>query len=63
LVCPVARRGALYGRESWVAVVVLLILIEIGCIGLWAVTGSGPPLLAALAAGLAIVYMAVFSRR
>jgi hypothetical protein len=53
----------LYGRESWVAVVVLLILIEIGCIGLWAVTGSGPPLLAALAAGLAIVYMAVFSRR
>jgi hypothetical protein len=63
LVCPVGGRGALYGRESWVAVMLLLILVELGCVGLWAATGSGPPLLAALATGLAIVYMVVFSGR
>jgi hypothetical protein len=51
----------LYGRESWVVVMVLLIVVELGCVGLWAATGSGPPLLAALATGLAIVYMVVFS--
>ncbi len=63
LACPAARREALYGRESWVGVLLLLILVEVGCIGLWAATGAGPPLLAALAAGLAIIYLAVFSRR
>ena len=41
----------------------LLILVELGCVGLWAVTGSGMPLLAALAAGVAIVYLVVFSGR
>jgi hypothetical protein len=60
---PAARRGALYGRESWVVVMVLLIVVELGCVGLWAATGSGPLLLAALATGLAIVYMVVFSGR
>jgi hypothetical protein len=41
----------------------LLILMELGCVGLWAVTGAGEPMLAALAAGLAIFYMVVFSGR
>jgi hypothetical protein len=63
LVCPIGRREALYGREAWVAVMVLLILVELGCVGLWAATGAGELLLAALAAGLGIVYMGVFSRR
>jgi hypothetical protein len=63
LVCPSVRREALYGREAWVAVMLLLILLELGCVGLWAATGAGPPLLAALAAGLAMVYMVVFSGR
>ena len=44
-------------------VVLLLILVELVCVGLWAATGAGPPLLAALAAGLAIVYLVMFSRR
>ena len=44
-------------------VLLLLVLVELGCIGLWAATGSGMPLLAALAAGVAIVYVAVFSGR
>jgi hypothetical protein len=44
-------------------VLLLLILVELGCVGLWVATGSGVPLLVALAAGLAIVYMAVFSSR
>ena len=61
--CPAARREALYGTEAWVAVMLLLILLELGCVGLWAATGAGPPLLAALAAGVAIVYMVVFSGR
>ena len=43
--------------------VLLLILVELGCAGLWAVTGAGVPLLAALVAGLAIVYLVMFSGR
>lgn len=58
-----ARRGALYGREAWVEVVLLLILVELGCVGLWSATGSVELLLAALAAGLAIVYMIIFCRQ
>jgi len=46
----------------WV-VLLLLILVELGCVGLWAVTGAGVPLLAALTAGLAIVYLVMFSGR
>ncbi len=61
--CPAARREALYGRESWVVVLLLLIVVELGCVGLWAATGAGEPLLAALAAGLAIVYLVMFSGR
>jgi hypothetical protein len=57
------ERGVVYGRESWVGVMVLLILMELGCIGLWAASGAGELLLAALAAGLAIFYMGVFSGR
>ncbi len=53
---------ALYGRES-LAVLVLLIVIELGCVVLWTATGAGVPLLAALAAGLAIVYLVMFSGR
>ena len=53
----------MYGRESWVAVMVLLILVELGCVGLWAATGAGELLLAALAAGLGIVYLGMFSGR
>ena len=44
------------------SILLLLILVELGCVGLWAVTGAAPPLLAALAAGLAIVYLVMFSR-
>jgi hypothetical protein len=57
------ERGVVYGRESWVGVMVLLILMELGCVGLWAATGAGEMLLAALAAGLAIFYMGVFPGR
>ena len=53
----------MYGRESWVGVMVFLILMELGCIGLWAATGAGELLLAALTAGLAIFYMGVFPGR
>jgi hypothetical protein len=60
---PLMERGVVYGRESWVGVMVLLILMELGCIGLWAASGAGELLLAALAAGLAIFYMGVFSGR
>ena len=45
------------------AVLLLLIVVELGCVGLWAVTGAGVPLLAALAAGLAIVYLLITSGR
>lgn len=45
------------------SVLLLLILVELGCVGLWAATGSGMPLFAALAAGLAIVYLVMFSGR
>ena len=45
------------------AVLLLLILVELGCVGLWAVTGAGMPLLAALVTGLAIVYLVMFSGR
>ncbi len=62
LVCPATRREALYGR-GWLAVLVLLIVVELGCIGLWAATGAGMPLLAALVTGLAIVYLVMFSGR
>jgi hypothetical protein len=62
LVGPATKRGALYGGGVWV-VLLLLILVELGCVGLWAATGAGVPLLAALAAGLAIVYLVMFSGR
>lgn len=45
------------------AVLLMLVLVELSCVGLWAMTGSGVPLLAALTAGLAIVYLVMFSRR
>jgi hypothetical protein len=45
------------------AVLLLLIVVELCCVGLWAATGSGVLLLAALAAGLAIVYLVMFSGR
>jgi hypothetical protein len=57
------ERGAVYGRGSWVAVMVFLILMELCCVGLWAATGAGELLLAALGTGLAIAYMGVFSGR
>jgi hypothetical protein len=44
-------------------VLLLLVLVELGCIGLWAATASGIPLLAALAVGGAIIYLAMFSGR
>jgi len=59
---PATRREALYGRGVWV-VLLLLISVELGCVGLWAATGAGVPLLAALTAGLAIVYLVIFSGR
>jgi hypothetical protein len=49
-------------RDMW-PVLLLLVLVELGCIGLWAATASGMPLLAALAVGVAIVYLAIFSGR
>ena len=52
----------MYGRGVWV-VLLLLIVVELGCVGLWAATGAGVPLLAALTAGLAIVYLVIFSGR
>ena len=52
----------MYGRGVWV-VLLLLIVVELGCVGLWAATGAGVPLLAALTAGLAIVYLVMFSGR
>lgn len=52
---------ALYGGGVWV--LLLLTVVELGCIGLWAATGAGVPLLAALTAGLAIVYLVMFSGR
>jgi hypothetical protein len=45
------------------AILILLILVELGCVGLWAATGSVMPLLAALVTGLAIVYLVMFSGR
>jgi hypothetical protein len=60
---PLEERGVVYGREGWVGVMALLILMELGCVGLWAATGAAELLLAALAAGLGIVYMGVFSGR
>jgi hypothetical protein len=56
------ERGTLYGGGVWV-VLLLLMVVELGCIGLWAATGAGVPLLAALTAGLAIVYLVMFSGR
>jgi hypothetical protein len=61
-VCRATRRKESWGRAVW-AVLLMLVLVELGCVGLWAMTGSGVPLLAALAAGLAIVYLVMFSRR
>jgi hypothetical protein len=52
----------LYGREL-LAVLLLLIVMELGCVVLWTTTGAGVPLLAALATGLAIVYLVMFSGR
>jgi hypothetical protein len=45
------------------AVLLLLMLMELGCVGLWAATGSAMPLLPALVTGLAIVYLVMFSGR
>jgi hypothetical protein len=59
---PANKQRGVVGQEVW-SVLLLLILVELGCVGLWAATGSGMPLLAALAAGLAIVYLVMFSRR
>ena len=52
----------MYGRES-IAVLLFLIVVELGCVGLWAITGAGVPLLAAMAAGLAIIYLVMISGR
>jgi hypothetical protein len=56
------ERGVGGHREVW-ALLLLLMLMELGCVGLWAATGAGMPLVAALVIGLAIVYLVVFSRR
>ncbi len=53
------QRGAL-GGEVW-SVVLMLMAVELVCVGLWAATGAGMPLLAALAAGVAIVYLVIVS--
>jgi hypothetical protein len=45
------------------AVLLLLMLMELGCVGLWAATGAGMPLVAAVVTGLAIVYLVMFSGR
>jgi hypothetical protein len=45
------------------AVLLLLMLMELVCVGLWAATGAGIPLLAALVTGLAIVYLVMFSEQ
>jgi hypothetical protein len=45
------------------AVLLLLMLMELGCVGLWAATGSSMPLLPALVVGLAMVYLILFSGR
>ena len=45
------------------AVLLLLVAMELTCIGLWVATGAAPPLLAALVTGFAIVYVAIFSER
>ena len=45
------------------AVLLLLMLMELGCVGLWAATGSAMPLLPALVTGLGIVYLVMFSGR
>jgi hypothetical protein len=52
----------LYGRGVWV-VLLLLLVVVLGSVGLWAATGAGVPLLAALTAGLAIVYLLILSGR
>jgi hypothetical protein len=44
-------------------VLLLLVVLELGCAGLWALTAAVELLLAALAAGLAIVYLVMFSGR
>jgi hypothetical protein len=56
------ERGVVGHREVW-AVLLLLILMELGCVGLWAATGAGMPLVTALVTGLAIVYLVMFSGR
>jgi hypothetical protein len=59
---PGSQGEALYGREL-LAVLLLLIMMELGCVVLWTTTGAGVPLLAALGTGLAIVYLVMFSAR
>ena len=44
-------------------VLLLLLVVELGSVGLWAATGAGVPLLAALTAALGIVYLVMFSGR
>jgi hypothetical protein len=56
------ERDVVGQREMW-PVLLLLMLVELGCVGLWAATGSGMPLVPALATGLAIVYLVLFSGR
>lgn len=56
------ERGVVGHREVR-AVLLLLMLMELGCVGLWAATGSGMPLVAAVVTGLAIVYLVMFSGR
>jgi hypothetical protein len=45
------------------ALLLLLMLMELGCVGLWAATGAGMPLVAAVVIGLAIVYLVMFYGR
>jgi hypothetical protein len=44
-------------------VLLLLMLMELGCVGLWAATGAAMPLVAAVVTGLAIVYLVMFYGR
>jgi hypothetical protein len=59
---PLGERRCRAQREMW-AVLLLLMLMELVCVGLWAATGAGIPLLAALVTGLAIVYLVMFSEQ
>ena len=49
-------------RRDTLGVLLLLIVVTLGCIGLWALIDAVELLLAALAAGLAIVNLAIYGR-